>query len=123
MSAGFQVRNRRVRGIAAGAILAGSVLVAATTPAGATVPATVLVSPSAGPVGSVVQISVSEPGSASSGCTGVTFARAAGGGTALAPGTNGAEGRFVVPSFFGSPGPGQFTAVTPGSYVFRVTCG
>jgi hypothetical protein len=105
-------------------VLAGGMLAASTTPASATVPATVSVSPSAGPVGSVVRISVSGPSGESSGCTGVTFARSAGGGTALAPGTeNGVVGRFVVPSFFGAPGPGQFTAVTPGSYVFRVTCG
>jgi hypothetical protein len=88
--------------------------------AGATVTPTLSVSASAGPVGSAVTVQF---GPAGDGCAAPGFARAQGSaGVFLGEAGFFDHGSrvFVIPSVLGSP-PNQ-SAVTPGSYVFSLTC-
>ena len=77
-------------------------------------------SPSAGPVGSVVTVRF---GPAGNGCGSVTFEAAGGsrGGAQDLPfvGDSGSEA-FLIPGVLGNPGPNP--PVVPGRYVFSLTC-
>ena len=100
--------------VATCAVLVGSAaLMGAPVMASATVMPSLSVSPGAGPVGSVVTVRF---GPAGNGCGGVTF-EAAGGGSQSLPfiGDSGTEA-FLLPRVLGN------VRVTPGRYVFSLTC-
>ncbi|MGO8872217.1 MAG: hypothetical protein ACLQPH_12610 [Acidimicrobiales bacterium] len=110
------------------ALIVGAVLVAiglaviVPSSAGATVTPTLTVSPSSGPVGSIVTVQFGPPGN---GCAGPLFESAAGftGGTAMLPyvGDHGSQD-FVIPNVLGDPGPDQNAPVSPGQYMFVLAC-
>jgi hypothetical protein len=105
----------------AGLTLAG-LCVGTSTPAEATVLPGLSLSSSGGPVGSVVSVTYSSP--PGNGCGGVVFSSTAGvgGGSNLPYGGNVGSQHFVIPSFLG----GLFTPpgapVSPGPYMFSITC-
>ncbi len=98
--------------------IAAAVVVGGPSTASATVAPTLSVSPSVGPVGSVVTVRF---GPAGNGCGGVTFAAAVGGrGPSQSlpfVGDSGTE-TFLIPRMLGD----STTPVTPGRYEFSLTC-
>jgi len=97
------------------AVVAGLV-VCIPSLAAATVPPSLSVSPSAGPMGSVVTVTYSSP--AGNGCGDVVFGNA----TPLPSGGSAASQHFVIPSELGSPNAPPSGPVSPGPYTFSVTC-
>jgi hypothetical protein len=115
--------------LAAGAVavVGAATLVATQTGAGATVTSTVAptlsVSPASGPVGSLVTVVSSFP--ADDGCGLVTFQPPSpGSGTdvTLLPSISPGSQRFVVPSGFGGVTTPPGSAVSPGRYLFSLSC-
>ncbi|MGA3149979.1 MAG: hypothetical protein ABSF33_21275 [Acidimicrobiales bacterium] len=90
--------------------------------AGATVSPTLSVSPASGPVGSVVTVQFGPSGN---GCGEPLFTPAAGyaaGLQSLSPAVGSGSEDFVIPRELAAPSAHTGTAVSPGGYLFTITC-
>jgi len=114
---------RLLAGIVFAVGIGGATALASTPIAGATVGPTInptlSVSPTSGPVGSVVTVTF---GPSDDGCGGVGFGSSAVPTGAFLPLLDRGSQHFVIPATIGGPAPAPFASVSPGDYQFNLAC-